>query len=268
MTWANEVLRSMKRVERTFSSLRVRTLVALALAACAAPSARADDGLDGGVLDAAEPDPAFEAAIDEACGAGADTALRVNDFVLPTCPAVFGDDEVRARNREARLLRLLHVVSAGRRVDILHQDPALREPKLRRLEGIHILSILPAEVEEISCADAADAGLVAVDAAEEASTRERVALVAVDPAFRDLCPAELYAVRVDDALGVDGQIVAVEPSGLLTLYRNRLVWVPRGEGAERPSFRMIWRSDFAVIVEDKSNKPKKKRRPRRRRRRR
>lgn len=233
--------------------------------------------LGAGSLPARAEEPSVdEAAWDAACAVeGSRYALRVDDRVFPTCELVFGDPSLREGRESVRRSRVLRVRSSGRRVDVLYQDPALREPRVRQLEGIDILAVLEGEVEELPCDpdeelpdggapdDVADAG--ARD--DDMSSYEPVALVRLDSAFAGACPGDLYAVRADDALGAEGQVLAVEPSGLLVLYRGDLLWAPRDDEARAPRFRMIWRSDFVLIVEDKSPRAKPKRRPKRRRRR-
>lgn len=224
-------------------------------------------------------DERLDAAWEVACGvSGSAYALRVDDVVFPTCEAAFGDPERRERNEGARRARILRVVAAGSRLDVLHQDPRLHPPEARPVEGLHLLTVTDAEVEELACDQPAEDG--ALDAGPEGSADddadagivseasfERVAFVQVSAPFDRYCPAGVYPVRVDDALGAEGQVVTIDPRGLLSLYRGDLLWVPHDEAKEAPPIRMIWRSGFVVIVEDKSKpKPKKKRRKRRRRR--
>ena len=228
--------------------------------------------------------PVTEQTWEEACAVdGSSYALRIDERVLPTCEAVFGSPVLRAMNEGTRSARLLRVVHSDARVDVLYQDPTLRGPEVHGFEGVELLAVVQAEVEELSC-DVGEEPLADDRLAETSSTeepeephppqsegvepaREYVALVRLEAPFTALCKGEVYALRVDDALGEEGQVVSIGPSGMLVLYRGGLAWVRGGESAWQPKFRMIWRSDFVLLVDGGSAKKAPKKRVQRRRRR-
>lgn len=186
----------------------------------------------------------------------------VDGQLQPSCAHAFGDGELREQNRLDRLQRILRIRTMGRSTDIVYQDSKLRKPLVRSLEGIRIEKVEEAHVVTLAC-DAFPASPGEEDDVEEVTALqsrlgppalETIAWASLGPPFDAHCGAGVYPLRRDDALGAEGQVVHLGHTGALTLYRGDLLWVPYIGEHKSPPIRMIWRSDFQVVYEDKSKR--------------
>jgi hypothetical protein len=138
-----------------------------------------------------------------------------------SCPSLFGGDADRERNRAWRGEVLKEVVRGQRYVDVVHTVASWRSPKSIRVPGLDILEV-----------GADEQGVAA-------------ARVRVDDAVAQGCGGELI-VRADDALGADGQILAVMDEGVLAEHRGQLVLLHRVGNRPPENLRLIWQSGFGL----------------------
>ncbi len=216
---------------------------------------------------------AEEAELVEPCTSGAQHEVYIDDVLQPRCEMLFGDLDVRGRNADWRLARIMSVESGSRTLDVIHTDAQLKRPQVRSLAGMVVAETFAANVIEEDCSgsdegdESADGGegdeIVAEEPGSEVAS-EYVARVELNDHWAALCEADTIVLRVDDAIGASGRVLHIDRRGVLAHLGGRLVWLSRS-GLEAPAFRTTWQSDFSVITDTKASKPAKKKKPRRKR---
>ena len=72
------------------------------------------------------------------------------------------------------------------------------------------------------------------------------AKVRLPNAFSDLCDKGSAYLQVDDHLGADGQVISVQPTGMLVRHSEKLYWLSVQPANFFPEFRMVWQSSYKV----------------------
>lgn len=136
-----------------------------------------------------------------------------------SCPALFGDEQLRAESEAWRKERLLSVEREEGVIEIVHSVPQWNEPVARTAPGMTVVAVDPAT---------------------------GTARVAVHDRWSRWCRPGVYRVRLDDALGANSQVLAVLDEGLLASHPEGLMLLPAEGAARATKFRMIWRSAFGI----------------------
>lgn len=140
------------------------------------------------------------------------------------CPSIFGTKNVRERNQERREARLHEVKSRQGKIELVHSVPKWDAPTQTSLPGMRVLGV------------------------ESGGVR-----IHVDNRYGTACPEGNYLLRVDDALGANGRVLAVLPTSFLIERDQALAYLTPETRRAAPNFRMVWRSNF-VWVAQQSNK--------------
>lgn len=138
------------------------------------------------------------------------------------CPELFGSQGVRSDNAEQRRELLDSVRQADYTIDLTYTcDWAA--PERIRFEGLKLLDTcqLP------------DQGRVAVIRVE-------------DELGEQACEPGLYRLRVDDSIGGQASVLAVLRDVVLLERGGELCFL-KTRSAEKPVFRMIWRSPWKLL---------------------
>jgi hypothetical protein len=64
--------------------------------------------------------------------------------------------------------------------------------------------------------------------------------------FATLCDQGSAYLQVDDHLGLDSQVVSVQPQGILVRHSGRLYWLSTQPANSFPEFRMVWQSSYRI----------------------
>jgi hypothetical protein len=140
------------------------------------------------------------------------------------------------------------------------------------IEGLSLVDVHPMVAHDDDEAD--HPVRISVSSSVSPTSHEWIARISLDDNLAAHCDADQIDLRVDDALGADGQVLWLDPRGLLALYHDQLIWFPT-EDHPMPTFRMTWRSPFHVWVTQtsksssqaksapKRKRPKAKKRPKR-----
>ena len=164
----------------------------------------------------------------------------------PRCVGLLGNEDTRDDNRSRREAVFVRASWAEPELWILHRSDDWSEPKLLVSEG---LSLAATELDE-------DGEWHAVLELDEAFAAERG------------CEAGEVRARVDDALGADGQVLAVLRDVVLLEVVGELVFLYTDDD-EWPEFRLAWQAPWRVLYhgdphQSKSSKRKKSRGKRKR----
>jgi hypothetical protein len=196
------------------------------------------------------------------CTGDASLEVWVDGEPSSRCEPLFGGLDERADNAGWRAERLHQVIDKGETLDITHGDPKLTTPVLRSLPGMKVVGVRNVRVEEEDCTSDHDTSVAA-------SREERVVELELDDRWQQACGVDRLLLRADDAIGANGRVLWIGPSGVLAHVGDALAWVPT-PGADVPDFRMTWRSGFALDIDPsakgkatkgKKNRSKKKRKP-------
>lgn len=158
----------------------------------------------------------------------AETFTPENASLARDCAALFGGDLTREERRASREARLEEVSRSERLLDVFHSDAAWQVPKPMRVPGIDVIAI------------------------EDGPDGEPSARVRIAESWSGTCPAGDYLVARDDGLGSEGLVLALLDEGVLAEHRGELIFLPKS-GMHPPTFRMIWRSGFALNITPGSN---------------
>lgn len=138
---------------------------------------------------------------------------RVVGAAHDECPALFGAAALRRANTRHRQRYLHWMIEERTGTTIAHSHPRWREPFALQIPG---LSLMDGDDER---------PLVEV----ESALARQVG-----------CPAGLYVVEEDDAIGRRARILSARPDLLLVEHGGRLGFL-LPEGVEAPEFLMAWR---------------------------
>lgn len=176
------------------------------------------------------------------------------------CDAVFGDENIWGENADYRASRLHTFHQARHGLEIQHSVARWSRPVPLRMTGLDFVGVELVETE---------------DEHDASTAEELVALVELSEPLDSRCKPGVYAVSADDSLGRDARVLAVAEYGVLIEQQGRLALFQK-PGEARPPVRMVWRSGYQVVMEEKgsasaakstaSKKPKKRKAKRRTRR--
>ena len=139
-----------------------------------------------------------------------------------TCPQLFGGLKAHQHNAQVRRQRLDAVDPGAFSINLTHTTD-WEPPDRIRYKGLRLLETA------------------------QSGDRDRVALVRLEPALAELgCEPGVYRVGVDDSIGPAARVLAVLDDVLLLETGGDLRYL-RTQGAERPVFRMIWRSPWKML---------------------
>ncbi len=113
------------------------------------------------------------------------------------CQSIFGTDRVRLANEARRQSQLPQVRSRQGKVELVHSVPKWGAPSRTSLPGMEVLEKTLTGVH-----------------------------IRIDDRYGDACPQGDYELRVDDALGADGRVLAILPSALLTEREKARSYLP------------------------------------------
>lgn len=178
--------------------------------------------------DAARADDVAVEAPTDAIGGEDGSVVPARASLARDCAALFGDDATREHRRTSRTARLEEVSRSERLLDVVHSEPAWQAPKPMRVPGLDIVGL------------------------EDGANGQPAARVRLGESWSGSCPPGDYLVAPDDGLGSDGLVLAVLDEGVLAEHRGELIFLPRS-GTHAPTFRMIWRSGFALNINPGSN---------------
>lgn len=136
------------------------------------------------------------------------------------CPSIFGTDDVRERNQERRSAKLHEVRSRQGKIELVHSVPKWDAPTQTSLPGMQVMEI---DTDGIR--------------------------IRVDKSYGKACPEGDYLLRVDDALGANGRVLAVLPTSFLIERDQSLAYLVPQVRRVSPSFRMVWRSNFVWVAQ-------------------
>jgi len=172
----------------------------------------------------------------------ADAAAEDSAHADPECDRLFGTQEAREDNRQAREGRLVLVEDGPSYIDVV-QTGGWSEPTEIAYRGLELRETTTGE------------------------DGQPLAVMEVDASLGFCEPGE-YEVEVDDSLGDQGRILAILPGLMVVEHGDRLRYVRSETYRGRPAFKVSWRSPFSVVVESKSSGSSRSKRSARRRRRR
>lgn len=184
----------------------------------------------------------------EGCGSEG-YRLRVQGEEVASCPALFGDLEVRERNQRWRADHIARLEASADSWEVVVRGPPMREPSgPTSFAAVEVKGTRLAEVDVERCGDDDDASAHRV---------EWVARVELDGELARLCGGDEVWLRKDDAFGRRGRVLAVRPSGLLLAREDRLVFLPthQEEDAPPPDFDVVYQSSFRVLAAPTKTSP-------------
>lgn len=147
------------------------------------------------------------------------------------CPQLFGNDQTHTANRRYRKSRFHDLRIDDDRVEITHSVGAWKAPNRLNNDGLELLGV-------------------------SQTSGGRVALLEVDKEASGTCPAGVYEVQVDDALGRGASVLAVDARGILLETRGELALLPNTKAPPPSTTRMIWRSHYEMVMDVKAKKGK------------